>query len=65
MADPCRKALITPTTMPKQWNSGTGRQIRSSGRRPMRAPICSALLTRFACASVAPFGAPVVPEVYW
>ena len=55
----------TPSTMPKQWYSGTGMHSLSSGASAIALAQKRALLTMLKCDSVAPFGAPVVPLVNW
>ncbi len=39
MVLPQFRLAMTPSTQPKQWNSGTGRQIRSFSLKFMFAPI--------------------------
>src|SRR5262245_6232658 len=55
----------TPTTMPKQWYSGTGMHSLSSGDSAIALAQKRALLTMLKCDRVAPFGEPVVPLVNW
>ena len=56
--------LITPSTQPKQWKSGTGMHTRSREERFWHAPIQKPSLPMLRCVSCTPFGKPVVPEVY-
>ena len=49
--------------MPKTWNSGSVATVTESGPASTRSRPTSAPAARFACASVAPFGEPVVPDV--
>ena len=45
------------------WNSGSASTRQSSGLQRHAIRSDSALASRFACESTAPFGWPVVPEV--
>jgi hypothetical protein len=51
--------------MPAMWNSGTLMRPTddSSNSREVRIAV-NACMSRFRCVSIAPFGAPVVPDVY-
>lgn len=55
IAEPCVTALKTPTTMPKQWNNGTGMQTLSSGRTSVMVLVRKPLLSSPKCVSVAPW----------
>ena len=61
---PCVTIAITPSTRPKQWNRGTGRQTRSSAENFCRSPMAKPLLRMLQWVSITPLGKPVVPEVY-
>ena len=63
MAAPCVTQARLPSTMPKQWYRGTGMHKRSCGVRRMASPMKKPLLRILWCVKVAPFGAPVVPDV--
>ena len=59
---------IVPSVMrpqPEVWNIGMGLSATSPGTTPARAIEKRALLVRPRWVSTAPFGKPVVPEVYW
>ncbi len=56
---PCR-----PTPRPCMWNNGNASTRRSSGVHRHARRNASTLDVRFACVSTAPFGRPVVPDVY-
>ena len=55
--------VSTPSTMPKQWYSGTGMHSRSCSPSRIATAIARALFTTLVWVSVAPFGRPVVPLV--
>ena len=65
MVAPCVTQARLPSTMPKQWYSGTGMHNRSSGVRRMHSPMKKPLFRILRCVSVAPLGKPVVPLVNW
>ncbi len=65
MAEPCVRHARLPSTMPKQWYSGTGMQSLSAGDSFMHSPMKKPLLRMLRCVSVAPLGKPVVPLVNW
>ena len=65
LAAPCVMAARTPSTMPKQWYSGTGMHTLSAAVSRMPSPTKNPLLTMLKCVSAAPFGVPVVPLVNW
>ncbi len=56
--------LMTPSTQPKQWKSGTGMQTLSRAEKFWQAPIQNPSLAMLRCVSCTPFGKPVVPLVY-
>ena len=62
---PVAAQASTPSTMPKQWYSGTGMHRASDSENCMQRPVAIALLTMLWCVRVAPLGAPVVPLVNW
>ena len=51
--------------MPKQWYSGTGMHSLSCSVSFIASPMKKPLFRMLWWVSVAPFGAPVVPEVNW
>src|SRR5438034_634840 len=57
--------MFSCTSMPVMWNHGTTPNTRSSGVWPSQRRISSQFTTRLPWVSSAPFGTPVVPEVYW
>ena len=65
MVLPQFRLAMTPSTQPKQWNSGTGRQIRSFCAEVHVRPDPVAVVRR-CCkwVSMTPLGNPVVPDVY-
>ncbi|MDT4845857.1 hypothetical protein FQZ97_798580 [compost metagenome] len=65
MVDPCVKQARLPSTMPKQWYSGTGMHRRSAGVSFMHSPMKKPLFRILRWVSVAPLGKPVVPLVNW
>ena len=51
---------------PKAWKNGsTPYTVSSPGRNPTQASPCTRFATRLRCESMAAFGVPVVPPVYW
>ena len=58
-------APSTLMTHPAAWNSGMGLRKTVPGGKPPRSMVSRALLTIPRWCSTAPFGTPVVPEVYW
>ena len=57
-------AVLSPQVRPKTWNSGRPPKTTSSGKIPNNLPDSSAFFVNPACVSSAPFGVPVVPDVY-
>src|SRR5437879_3472163 len=53
------------STQPAVWNIGIGLTQASSGPKPRRCMLNRELLVMARWASRAPFGNPVVPDVYW
>src|SRR5471030_1629281 len=64
-AAPVQAAATVPMTQPKQWKSGTGRQMLSASVRRMYSAMNAPLLTMLRCVRTTPLCCPVVPEVYW
>ena len=64
IVEPWFTQLITPSTQPKQWNSGTGMHTRSRQVRFWQAPIQKPSFAMLRWVSCTPFGKPVVPLVY-
>ena len=58
-------APITQQTQPPVWNSGIVVMKTSPASTPMRSAVSAPLLSSPRWRSRAPFGKPVVPEVYW
>ena len=65
MAAPVEMHASEPSTRPKQWNSGTGRQTASSDVSRMPRATKRPLLTMLRCVSPTALGRPVVPDVNW
>ena len=65
MAAPWVTQAILPRTMPKQWYSGTGMHRRSLVVSRIASPTKKPLFRMLWWLSVAPLGAPVVPDVNW
>ena len=57
--------MLSCTSIPVMWNHGTTESITSAGVNPKKARISSQFAVILPWVSSAPFGAPVVPEVYW
>ena len=60
----CRVPRV-PRTQPAVWNMGNGLTYTSPALAPDRVEKIRALLVRPRWCSSAPFGNPVVPDVYW
>src|SRR5215212_1414176 len=58
-------APITQQTQPPVWNSGMVVMNTSPGSIPIRSAVSAPLLARPRWCNSAPFGKPVVPDVYW
>ena len=65
MQPPCVSTARLPSTMPKQWYSGTGMHRRSASVSFIASPMKKPLFRMLRCVSVAPLGKPVVPLVNW
>ena len=62
---PDTTAAFSPQVCPKLWNSGRQPITTSSGPRSSSVvAVTEAFFRMLACVSSAPFGVPVVPEVY-
>jgi hypothetical protein len=57
-------AVVTVQVRPPTWFSGIALTYTSSGPADIRAACARPAPSRLACVSTAPFGRPVVPEVY-
>src|SRR2546426_10914248 len=61
-----RNVAESKTVRPYTWNSGTATSTRSgTPRSGTQRAVCIAFATRLRWVSIAPFGVPVVPPVYW
>src|SRR3989304_5316061 len=61
---PTRSALITETNWASVWKSGRKQRIRNPSSKPRALAHDAAALRKLRCVIKAPFGGPVVPEVY-
>ncbi len=61
---PDATAAFIAQVWPNAWNSGSAPRTTSSECRPSRSIATCTLRPRLSCVSSAPFGFPVVPDVY-
>ncbi len=64
MVAPWLTQAITPSTQPKQWNSGTGMHTRSAAGEVLVGADPVAVVEDVVVGELTPLGNPVVPEVY-
>ncbi len=66
ISPPFSTVRLRTQVLAKTWKKGSTPRIRSSASwSGSIAFTCRALAVRFWCVSLAPFGVPVVPPVYW